>query len=87
MNVTIRLSRHGAKKKPFYKIVATDSRKSNRGMPIEYLGFFNPFSVKLNTRLNMKHERIQYWIGIGAKLSHRVACLYKEFNNSVNTVI
>lgn len=75
--VTIRLARHGAKKRPFYQIVVTDSRNPRNGRFIERVGFFNPIANKKEegTRLNM--NRIEYWIGQGASLSDRVASLIK----------
>ena len=76
--VTIRLSRTGAKKKPFYHIVVTDSRKRNSGRSIERLGFFNPYAVGQEEKLRLNSERIDYWIGQGAQTSDRVATLIKE---------
>ena len=76
--VTIRLARGGAKKRPFYHIVVTDSRNSREGRYIERLGFFNPVARGNEERLNIKRERIDYWVGQGAQASERVGKLLKE---------
>ena len=76
--VTIRLARGGAKKRPFYHIVVTDSRNSRDGRYIERLGFFNPVARGNEERLNIKRERIDYWVGQGAQASERVGKLLKE---------
>lgn len=73
--VTIRLSRSGAKKRPFYHLTVTDSRKSRDGRFIERVGFFNPVARGQEERLRVDHERIDYWQGQGAQLSARVAKL------------
>lgn len=76
--VTIRLSRGGAKKRPFYHIVVTDSRNRRDGRYIERLGFFNPRATGNEARLNIQRERVDYWIGQGAQASERVGKLLKE---------
>lgn len=76
--VTIRLSRTGAKKKPFYHIVVTDSRKKRDGRSLERLGFFNPSATGQEVPLQLNMERIDYWISQGAQTSERVAKLIKE---------
>ena len=76
--VTIRLSRSGAKKKPFFHITVTDSRKPRDGRFIERVGYFNPIAKGKETRLKVDHERIDYWIGVGASISDRVALLIKQ---------
>lgn len=76
--VTIRLARGGAKKRPFYHMVVTDSRRSRDGRYIERVGFFNPVARGNEERLNIKRERIDYWIGQGAQTSERVGKLLKE---------
>ena len=75
--VTIRLSRGGAKKRPFYHIVVTDSRKARDGRNIERVGFFNPVARGQEERLRVDLERVDYWIEQGAKPSERVASLLK----------
>ena len=76
--VTIRLSRSGAKKKPFFHITVTDSRKPRDGRFIERVGYFNPIAKGKELRLKVDHERIDYWLGVGASLSDRVALLVKQ---------
>ena len=76
--VSIRLSRGGAKKRPFYTIVVTDSRNRRDGRCIERLGFFNPVSSGKEQRLSMNQERLQYWLNTGAQPSERVVSLIKE---------
>ncbi len=75
--VSIRLSRAGAKKSPFYHLVVTDSRNGRDGRYIERLGFFNPVAKGNEERLRIDLERIDYWIGKGAQPSDRVASLIK----------
>ncbi|PAF53703.1 30S ribosomal protein S16 [Helicobacter sp. 13S00482-2] len=73
MATVIRLTRMGRKKKPFYRVVVTDSRKRRDGGWIESIGFYNPLQepavVKIDT------ERLNYWKSVGAKMSERVAKL------------
>ncbi|MDT8387389.1 MAG: 30S ribosomal protein S16 [Thiogranum sp.] len=76
--VTIRLARGGAKKRPFYHVVVTDSRNRRDGRYIERLGFFNPVAAGAEVRLKIDTERAQYWVSQGAQPSDRVAKLLKE---------
>lgn len=76
--VTIRLSRTGAKKRPFYHIVVADSRNPRDGRYIERLGFFNPIAIGSEERLRLDQERITHWVSQGAQTSDRVAQLVKE---------
>jgi len=70
----IRMSRGGAKKRPFYKIVVADSRRPRDGKFIEKVGFFNPLLPKnKKERLNLDIERIKYWLSQGAQPSERIA--------------
>lgn len=79
--VTIRLARHGAKKRPFYQVVVADSRNARNGRFIERVGFFNPIAEKEEgTRLDL--DRIAHWVGQGATISDRVAALIKEVNKA-----
>ena len=75
--VSIRLSRAGAKKRPFYHVVVTDSRNRRDGRYIERVGFFNPVATGQEETLKVDVERVDYWIGQGAKPSERVAALLK----------
>jgi small subunit ribosomal protein S16 len=76
--VKIRLSRGGAKKKPFYHVIVADSRKSRDGRNIERVGFFNPVARGQEERLRLDLERIDYWTGVGAQVSDRVKSLVAE---------
>ncbi len=76
--VSIRLSRGGAKNRPFYHVVVTDSRNSRDGRYIERLGFFNPLAQGQEERLRLDAERIAYWKSVGAQPSDRVAKLIKD---------
>ncbi|MBS0456230.1 MAG: 30S ribosomal protein S16 [Proteobacteria bacterium] len=77
--VKIRLSRGGAKKRPFYHIVATDHRNKRDGRSLERLGFFNPIASGAEKRLEVDAARVQYWVDNGAQLSDKVNLLLKEF--------
>ena len=78
--VVIRLSRAGAKKRPFYHIVVTDSRKPRDGKYIESIGYFNPVARGQEVRLHLEMDKLTKWEGVGAQLSERVRSLAKEFN-------
>ena len=74
MTLRIRLSRGGAKKRPFYRIVVADSRFPRDGRFIERVGTYNPLLAKNDEqRVTLKQERIKYWLGVGARPSDRVA--------------
>jgi len=75
--VTIRLSRGGAKKQPFYHVVATDSRARRDGRYIERLGYYNPVARGDATEVQLDIDRVDYWIGVGAQMSDRVAKIVK----------
>ena len=76
--VKIRLSRGGAKKRPFYHVVVADERNKRDGRYIERVGFFNPVARGAEKTLQINVERIDYWIGQGAQPSDRVAALLKQ---------
>ncbi|MGQ0286359.1 30S ribosomal protein S16 [Pasteurellaceae bacterium 22721_9_1] len=76
--VTIRLSRGGAKKRPFYQIVVADSRSPRDGRFIERVGFFNPLATGKAERLRLDLDRVNAWLEKGASLSDRVSVLVKE---------
>ena len=74
--VTIRLARGGAKKRPYFHITVADSRRARDGKYIERVGFFNPIASAQNDRLNIDHERLDYWVSKGAQVTERVkTCL------------
>ncbi|MGA1207609.1 MAG: 30S ribosomal protein S16 [Litorivicinaceae bacterium] len=76
--VTIRLSRGGSKKRPFYHFTVTDSRNARDGRFIERVGFFNPLARGQAERLRVDLERVEHWIGLGATTSDRVKQLLKD---------
>ena len=79
--VVIRLTRGGAKKRPFYHIVVTDKRnRRDGGNYIERLGYFNPIASGQEPRLTLNRERIAHWVGNGAQLSQRVTALLAEWD-------
>ena len=74
MSIAIRLSRGGAKKRPYYRIVAADSRKPRDGKYLEQIGVYNPLLAKDDEkRVSLNEERARYWLSVGAKPSDRVA--------------
>ncbi|BEG57075.1 30S ribosomal protein S16 (rpS16) RpsP [Helicobacter sp. NHP21005] len=72
----VRLTRSGRKKKPFYRIVVTDSRKRRDGGWIESIGYYNPLTNPKVVQID--HERLDYWKSVGAKMSERVEKLSKQ---------
>ena len=83
--VVIRLSRGGAKKRPFYHMVVTDSRKRRDGSYIERIGYFNPVARGQEVRLHIETDKLSHWQNVGAQLSDRVNALVKEFNKKSET--
>ncbi|MDM8546100.1 30S ribosomal protein S16 [Candidatus Venteria ishoeyi] len=76
--VTIRLSRSGSKKRPFYHIAVTDSRSRRDSAYIERIGFFNPVAKGSEEKLRLDLDRVGYWQSNGAQCSDRVAGLVKQ---------
>jgi small subunit ribosomal protein S16 len=76
--VKIRLTRGGAKKRPFYHIIVTDSRSARDGRNIERLGYYNPVASGAEKRIELDVARVDHWVGQGAQLSDKVRNLYKE---------
>lgn len=83
--VSIRLARGGAKKKPYYQVVVTDSRNRRDGRYIERLGFFNPMASGSQERVRMDLDRIDHWTSRGAQMTERVKSLIKEFRRAQQT--
>jgi len=81
--VSIRLSRAGAKKRPFYHLVVSDSRNRRDGRYIERLGFFNPVGTDNEENLRIDLERVDYWLSEGAQPSDRVSSLIKAQRKAV----
>jgi small subunit ribosomal protein S16 len=76
--VTIRLSRGGSKKNPFYQIVVADIRAKRDGRYIERLGFFNPLAKGGEVELRVDRQRADYWVARGAQPTDRVKQLLKQ---------
>lgn len=81
--MTIRLTRGGAKKRPFYHLVATDSRSPRDGRYLERLGFYNPLAASHEEVLRVNAERVKHWLSKGAQPSERVQFLLKEHKVAV----
>ena len=76
MSVSIRLSRGGAKKRPYYRIVVSNSRSPRDGKYLEQVGTYNPVLAKDDeNRVKLVEDRVRYWIGVGAQPTDRVARL------------
>ena len=76
--VKIRLARGGAKKRPFYNMVVTDSRNRRDGRFIERIGFYNPVAKEGTEGVRIAMDRLNYWTGTGAQLSDSVARVLKS---------
>ncbi len=83
--VTIRLRRGGAKGRPFYSIVVTDSRRAPTGMYIEHIGFVNPIAAENEEQFRVDMERYDYWVSCGAQPSDRVKSLVKKSASNTAT--
>lgn len=77
--VVIRLSRGGAKKRPFYHVVVSDKRSPRDGRCVERIGYFNPIATGKDVKLELNLERALYWISTGAQPSDRVRRLMKQY--------
>ncbi|KFN48560.1 MAG: 30S ribosomal protein S16 [Arenimonas sp.] len=76
--VKIRLTRGGAKKRPFYHIVVTDQRNKRDGRSIERVGYYNPVAQGNEKRVELDTERVKHWVSHGAQLTEKVSALVKE---------
>lgn len=76
--VTIRLSRGGSKKRPFYSILVADQRRPARGRFIERVGFYNPIAVGREVKLRIDTDQVDHWVSLGAQPSKRVRQLYQQ---------
>ena len=81
--VSIRLARSGAKKRPFYHLVAADSRRARGGRYIERLGFFNPIAIEGKEEgLRIDLDRVDHWVSVGAQLSDRARKLVDSYRKT-----
>ena len=83
--VVIRLARGGAKKRPFYQIIVTDSRNARDGRFIERIGFFNPTAQGQAEKVRLDTERFTHWVAQGAQPSERVASLAAQAKKAATT--
>ncbi len=79
MAVRIRMKMIGRKHRPFYRIVAIDSRQPRNGRIIEELGSYDPMIRNTDERVRLKADRIKYWMSVGAKPSEKVAIFIKKY--------
>lgn len=82
--VVIRLARSGAKKRPFYHIVAADKRRARDCKYIERLGYFNPLATSKEVKLLIQRERVTEWIAKGAQLSDKMQELLKQWDKAAS---
>lgn len=85
--VVIRLTRGGAKKRPFYQIVVTDSRNPRDGRFIERLGFFNPTAQGQAEKFRLDTARFDHWVSQGAQPSERVASIVKQVKKNTPATV
>jgi len=81
--VKIRLARFGRRKRPFYRIVVTDSRRRRDSGFIEVVGYYNPLTNPKEIKIDL--ERVNYWLGVGAQMSDRVSKLKKIYEERQKT--
>ena len=79
MAVRIRMKRMGKKHRPFYRICTVDSRSPRDGKVIEILGTYDPMVPDTDARVVLNHERLSYWLSVGAKPSEHVAAFVKKY--------
>jgi len=76
--VTMRLARHGSKKNPFYHITVAERTSRRDGRFIERVGFYNPVAQGQAESLRVDLDRVDYWLGVGARPSERVSALITQ---------
>ena len=79
MAVRIRMKRLGRKHRSYFRIVAIDSRQPRDGRIIEELGAYDPMVKNTDERVQLKPDRVKYWLGVGAKPSEKVEILFKKY--------
>jgi small subunit ribosomal protein S16 len=80
--VRIRLKRMGRTHRPFYRISVMDARKARDGKTIEDIGYYDPMVQDKSQRVNLNVERLDYWVGVGAQPTEKVAVLIKKVKNN-----
>lgn len=81
MAVRIRMKKMGRINRPFFRVVAVDSRKARDGRVLEYLGHYDPMVVDTDARAVLNGERIDYWVSVGAQPSDKVQTLIKKYGS------
>lgn len=76
--VVVRLARGGSKNRPYFYVVVADSRARRDGRFIEQLGFYNPMGGETTENFRMNHERLDYWVSVGAQVSDAVKKIVKN---------
>lgn len=79
MAVRIRLKKMGRRHRPFFRVCAMDSRAPVNGRVLEELGTYDPMVPDTDARAILKHDRVQYWLGVGALPTEKVAVLIKKY--------
>lgn len=82
MSVRIRMKKIGRKHRPFYRICVMDSRVHREGKAIEEIGWYDTSVHDKSKRVSIKLDRVEYWVGVGASLSDRVATLVKKVKSN-----
>lgn len=85
--VVIRLARGGSKKRPFYTVVAADSKVRRDGRFIERLGFYNPVGAEGQENLRIELDRVQHWVDTGAKMSPTVRRLVRDYRKQIEQAV
>ena len=83
MAVRIRMKKLGRKHRPYFRIVAIDSRQPRDGRVLEELGSYDPSVKETDKRVRFKPDRVKYWIGVGAKPSEKCAVLFKKYMTKI----
>ena len=79
MSVRIRLKKMGRTHRPFFRVCAMDQRSPRDGRVIEELGFYDPMCPETDARVQLKSDRVDHWISVGAQPSEKVAVLIKKY--------
>ena len=86
MAVVIRLQRHGKRTQPHYRMVAIEKSRGPHGRPLEILGHYDPKAEKDKDKVQLKTEKVEYWLKNGAKASSTVASLIKKAKKAAASV-
>jgi small subunit ribosomal protein S16 len=82
MSVRIRLKKLGRSHRPFFRVCAMDQRSPRDGRVIEELGYYDPMCPETDARVQLKAERVDYWLGVGAQPSEKVDVLIKKYGSN-----